>query len=325
VRTDREPTEPVIRPRRSVDRKTVAFRRETSLRRSIASYLRAPVWLARRIRGVFIRCARDDITAKGSQFAYNAFLATVPLLFVIVSLVGLLPGSFSYEALLDEYGDGLQEDVRRIINNALRSATENTGRTALFLVAGLLGSIWLAGNVSGTLIGGIDRARSVPHRRYLHGKMVHISFALAFSLLIVATTVALVGGPGLVDEIARRLTGEETAPALAQNLVILSAVGIFLVYALTIYTFGPNARSRGLWTELPGALIATGGWVLASRLFAEYIERFNSFDRVYGGLGFVVVYLVFLWITGILVLIGAEINEELVEDRRRRKMFGSLP
>jgi membrane protein len=323
VRTDRQPTEPFVPTARSGDREPVAFRREGPLRRHLKALVRLPVWVARRTRGIFIRCARDDVTATGSQFAYNAFLATVPFLFVIVSLVGLLPGSLSYEALLDEYGGGLQEDVRDLIEDALRSATENTGRTALFLVLGLLGSVWLAGNVSGTLIGGIDHARAVPHRRWLHGKMVHISFALAFSLLVVATTVGLVGGPGLVDELARRLTGEQNAPSLAQNLVILSAVGVFLVYALTLYTFGPNARSRGLWTELPGALIATGGWVLASRLFAEYIERFNSFDRVYGGLGFVVVYLVYLWLTGLLVMIGAEINEELVEDRRRRKMFGS--
>jgi membrane protein len=323
VRTDRERTEPIAPSNGSGAKETVAFRREASLRRSVASLARAPFWLVRRTRGVFVRCARDDITATGSQFAYNAFLATVPFLFVIVSLVGLLPGSFSYEALLAEYGDGLQEDVRDLIDRSLRSATENTGRTAVFLLAGLIGSIWLAANVSGTLIGGIDRARAVPHRHYLHGKTVHIAFALAFSLFVVVTTVALVGGPGLIDEISRRITGEENAPALAQNLVILSAVGIFLIYALTIYTFGPNARSRGLWTELPGALIATAGWVMASRLFAEYIERFNSFDRIYGGLGFVVVYLVFLWLTGILVLIGAEINEELVEERRRRKMFGS--
>jgi membrane protein len=285
--------------------------------------LRAPVWIARRTRGVTLRCARDDITAVASQFAYNAFLATVPFVFALVSLVGLLPGSLSYEDLLDEYGGGLQEDVRELVDDALRSATENTGRTALFLIVGLLASVWLAGNVSGTLIGGIDRARAVPHRRWAHGKVVHIAFALVFSLLVVATTVALVGGPGLVDEIARRLTGEEQAPLLAQQLVLIGALGIFLVYALTLYTFGPNARSRGPLTELPGALIATSGWAIATQLFAAYVDRFNSIDRVYGSLGFVVVYLVFLWLTGMVFMIGAEINEELVEDRRRRRMFRS--
>lgn len=279
----------------------------------------------KRSRGVAIRCARDDITATASQFAYNAFLATVPFLFVLVSLVGLLPGSLSYEALLTEYGGGLPDDVFRIINNALRSATENTGRAALFLVLGLLGSIWVAGNVSGTVIGGVDHARAVPHRSYAHGKVVHISFTLAFSLLVVATTVALVGGPGLIDEVARRATGNENAPDLAQQLVVVSATSVFLIYALTIYTFGANARSRGLLAELPGAVLATAGWLVASRLFAEYIDQFNSFDRLYGSIGFVVVYLLFLWLTGLLIIIGAEINEELVEDRRRRRMFRSSP
>jgi membrane protein len=136
-----------------------------------------------------------------------------------------------------------------------------------------------------------------------------------------SATIALVGGPRLIDELARRLTGSDNAPGIAQQMVLAGGIVIFFLVTIALYVFGPNARRRPLMTEVPGALLAVAGWIVVTRIFAEYVDRFESFDAVYGSLGFVVVYLVFLWLTGLLVVIGAEINEELYDERRRRRAF----
>jgi membrane protein len=282
---------------------------------------RLPGWFVLRVRAIVVRCVHHDATATASQFAYNAFLATVPFLFFVISLIGLLPGSLNYDSLLNDYGGGLPDDLERFVRTSLHSATESTGRTAFFLVLGLVGAVYLAANVMGTTIGALDRARGAAHRPFLRGKVVHLTYSLATGLLIALATIALVGGPRLIDELARRLTGSDSAPGIAQQMVFAGGIVIFFLVTIALYVFGPNARRRPLMTEVPGALLAVAGWIVVTRIFAEYVDRFESFDAVYGSLGFVVVYLVFLWLTGLLVVIGAEINEELYDERRRRRAF----
>lgn len=283
----------------------------------------APRWFARRVHGIVARAVRNDVTAVASQFAYNAFLATVPFLLVLVSIVGLLPGSVSFRPLVRDYGEGLPTELSDLLLEALSSATENAGRTAVVLALALLGAMWLAANVIGVLIGGIDHARGVRHRPFLRGKLVAIGFAFAFGLVIAVGTLALVGGPQLIDEVSRRLTGSsDGASQLAQRLVFGIGLLTFFLGTLMLYLVGSAATRRRWAVEVPGALLATAGWLLATRVFGFYVDRFDSIEVVYGALGAVVVYLIFLWLTGLLVVIGAEINQELVEDRGSRHAAG---
>ena len=284
-----------------------------------------PGWFAARVRNIVGRAARNDITAVGSQFAYNAFLGTVPFLLVLVTLVSLVPGPFGYNELLDEYGTGFPPELREVIDDAVTQANLNSrGTGALVLALSLLGALYVASNVMGTLIGGIDHARGVRHRSWLRGKVVGALFALASGLLITLTTVALVGGPGLIDEVSRRLT-DSTAPGLVQSLITLLGLVAFFVVVLGLYTLGTAAGRRALMVEVPGALIATCGWLIVTQLFAFYVGNVRSFEPIYGTFAGVVVYLLFLFFTGTLIVLGAEINQELVDDRERRRPRSVTP
>ena len=288
--------------------------------RSAASPLRRTGrWFVEVAAGTARRSMADDITGVASQFAYNAFLATVPFLFVLVSIIGLVaePDTFD-EFLADDADNAIPIELREILRSALRSATDNTGQAALFLSIGLLGALYVSANVMGALVGGLDRARGVPHRPWVRGKVTAMLIAIATSVLVVATTLALIGGSRLVEGVAEELFGRG-APNVAGRFLYLIGTASLLVFTIAVYHFGPNAPRRRIIGDVPGALIGVGLWLGVTRLFALYIENFDSYKTVYGALAGAAIYLIFLFLTCVSLLIGAEVNEQMARMRRRKR------
>jgi membrane protein len=293
---------------------------ERSLVRSIASPLRRlGAWFVEAVTGTIRRSVSDDITGVASQFAYNAFLATVPFLFVLVSIIGLVaePDTFD-EFLADDADNAVPVELRKLLRSALRSATANTGQAAAFLIIGLIGALYVSANVMGSLVGGLDRVRGVPHRPWVRGKLAALAIAIATSFLVVATTMALIGGSRLVESVAEAIFGKG-APNVAGRLLYLIGTLSLLVFTIAVYHFGPNAPKRRLLAAAPGAVVGVALWVGVTRLFAIYIENFDSYKTVYGALAGAAIYLIFLFLTCVSLLIGAEVNEQIYLMRRSRR------
>jgi membrane protein len=288
------------------------------VRTAVSPVRRALHWIAEVVVGTARRSMVDDITGVASQFAYNAFLATVPFLFVLVSIIGLVaePDTFD-EFLADDADNAIPIELRSILRSALRSATDNTGQAALFLAIGLLAALYVSANVMGALVGGLDRARGVRHRPWVRGKLAALVIAIATSVLVVATTLALIGGSRLVESVAEELFGRG-APNVAGRFLYLIGTASLLLFTVAVYHFGPNAPRRRLVADLPGALIGVGLWLGVTRLFALYVENFDSYKTVYGALAGAAIYLIFLFLTCLSLLIGAEVNEQMHRMRRRR-------
>ena len=293
---------------------------ERSRARSIGSPVkRVAVWFVDVVLGTTRRSIADDITGVASQFAYNAFLATVPFLFVLVSIIGLVSDADAFDEFLSpDANNAIPVDLRRLLRSSLKSATENTGQAATFLIIGLVGALYVSANVMGALVGGLDRVRGVPHRRWVRGKLAALVIAIATSVLVVATTGALIGGSRLVESVAEAIFGKG-APNVAGRLLYLIGTMSLLVFTVAVYHFGPNAARRRLLAAVPGALVGVGLWVGVTRLFAIYIENFDSYKTVYGALATPAVYLVFLFLTCVSLLIGAEVNEQIYVMRQQRR------
>lgn len=294
-------------------------RQESPVRPARSPLRRLAGWFVEVVGGATRRSVADDITGVASQFAYNAFLATVPFLFVLVSIVGLVaePDTFD-EFLADDADNAIPVELREILRSALRSATANTGQAALFLTLGLIGALYVSANVMGSLVGGLDRVRGVPHRPWVRGKLAAMVIAIATSVLVVATTLALIGGSRLVEGVAEQIFGKG-APNVAGRFLYLIGTASLLVFTLAVYHFGPNAPKRRLLASAPGALVGVALWVGVTRLFALYIENFDSYKTVYGALAGAAIYLVFLFLTCVSLLIGAEVNEQIYVTRRRSR------
>ncbi|MGD9572106.1 MAG: YihY/virulence factor BrkB family protein [Thermoleophilia bacterium] len=299
------------------------FPTTTSRVRSVTRPVRRVVtWFADVVAGTIRRSVADDITGVASQFAYNAFLATVPFLFVLVSIIGLVAEQDTFdEFLADDADNAIPVELRQTLRSALASATDNTGQAALFLVLGLLGALYVSANVMGALVGGLDRARGVRHRPWVRGKLAALAIAIATSVLVVATTLALIGGSRLVESVAEAIFGKG-APNVAGRVLYLIGTASLLLFTIAVYHFGPNAARRRILASIPGALVGVAIWIGVTRLFALFVENFDSYQTVYGALAGAAIYLIFLFLTCVALLIGAEVNEQIYRMRHRDRGGG---
>ncbi len=173
----------------------------------------------------------------------------------------------------------------------------------------------------GALVGGLDRVRGVAHRPWARGKFTALVIAIAATLLAVATTLAILGGSRLVDAVAEQVFGKGAPNVATRFLYLIGTTGL-LVFTIAVYHFGPNAPRRRLLASVPGTVVGVAIWFGITRLFALYIENFDSYRTVYGALAGAAIYLIFLFLTCVALLVGAEVNEQWYVMRVRRKARG---
>lgn len=298
-------------------------------RRSSVRLLRLPVagvvWAARWfwtvVSGTARRSALDDVTGVASQFAYNAFLATVPFLFVLLAAAGLFGSPEEYARLVERNREAIPAELQGLLTSILETASRNAQEAALFLIVGVAGALYVSANMMGALIGGIDRVRGVRHRPWLLGKLVALGFAGLAGIMVLVTSVLLVGGPRLVNWTVHQIGLGDELPHVGTRVVYPIGGVALLLFTIILYRHGPNAPTRRIRHELPGAIFAVGIGVLAIRGFAVYVDGFDSYNRVYGSLGAVVIYMISLFLAGTITLVGAEVNEQLAVMRERRRLL----
>ena len=182
----------------------------------------------------------------------------------------------------------------------------------MLFFAGLAGAIWAASG----FVGAFMRASNVIYeveegRPFWKLRPLQIVVTLAMVLLAALASLALVLSGPLAESVGDAVGLSDVAVdvyGLAKWPVL-----VLVVLAMTslLYYASPNVRVRGLRWVTPGSLLALGIWVVASALFAFYVGNFGSYDKTYGTLGGVISFLVWLWITNIALLLGAQLNAEL--------------
>jgi membrane protein len=279
----------------------------------------AAVGALRRVADALDRLGRDNVTGASGQFAYNAFLATVPFLAVCLAVVGIAGSPNTIERVIDSFGASLPEQVAEQLNEALVAATRNNNTSALVLVIGGALGLYITSGAIGALVRCLEDIEGRPHRSWYESRLVNLALALAAIVLVLVTSTTLIGGPRLIDAIADSAQLGSGFRGLAKDIIYpIGVVGI-AVFTVVLYRFGPSGPRRRLRELVPGAVVAVAGWVGASQLFSLYVERYGRYDKVYGSLGAVVVYLVFLYLTGFVLLIGGEVNEAWRQWRLRRR------
>jgi len=278
---------------------------------------RGTVTLANLVVGVVIRGQRDSVTGLASQFAYNAFIATVPLLIVVLSAVSLVLGDDAPNRIISTYREQIPEAYTKALNDVIENAVTSPNRAVLFLLIGSAGALYLVGNAIGALLVGLDRSRGVPHRSWFHTKVVGIKFAGIWSVLMVAVNGLLIVGQDLIDWADEHWGLQNDAVRTLLNILFPAATLLLLAMVWVLFRYGPNASRRRLLTYLPGILVAAIGVLGFTQLFAVYVNNFTTFN-IYGTLIGVVVYLTLLWGIGVALLGGAEVNEEIIAMRRGR-------
>lgn len=261
---------------------------------------------------VLRRVMMNGVTGTASQFAYNAFLATIPFLFVLVTAIRL-SGADSYTRIFEK----LEETIPGIsgLAPAFETATATGAAAGLVIVLAAIAGLYVSSNAIGALVDGLDRAQRLPHRKWLRAKGYNMVLAAGTILLAMVGVASLSGGERLIKGITDLLGGGQNIASLTLPL------GLFLIFLFTLllYRFGPNEMRLGFRAILPGALLSTAAWYGVNVLVGLYATFFHDLQSVYGTLGALFVYLTFLYFSGLMFLVGAELNAELVHRRLERQ------
>ena len=280
---------------------------------------RFSAWVWRTFLDVLRRVMRDNVTGTASQFAYNAFLATIPFIFVVVTAISMA-GSTAYKALFDALESTIPgiNDPNLNLAEKFREATASGTAGGILIVVGAIAGLYVASNALGALVQGLDNAQRLNHRPWVRGKIINFGFAVGAMILAVVSTLLLAGRQRFVSGLARLLGGNAWIESLDDKIVLPIGVVTLFFFTLLLFRFGPNGMRLRLRWVIPGALLSVAAWVGTTTLLGLYVSRFKSFDSVYGTLGAIFVYLTFLYFSGLMFLVGAELNAELIHRRLLR-------
>ena len=280
-------------------------------------------WLAA-LRRTFREFQEDSLTDWAAALTYYGVLSIFPGLLVLISLLGLLGPDTSQEVqgtITELVPAG---EIRTVIEGAIENVRGTGNAASLVAIAGLLGAFWSASGYIGAFMRASNSVYDVPEGRPIWktlpirvGVTAIVGVMLVASALIVVFTGRLAEAAGDVIGVG---AGAVTVWNIAKWPVLLMLVS--LMFAI-LYWASPNARTGGFRWVSPGGVVAVVLWLVVSAGFAFYVSAFGLYNETYGAVAGVIVFLVWLWLTNIAILFGAELDAEL--DRGRAIKAGLDP
>ena len=258
---------------------------------------------------VFARISEDRLLAEAASVTYYTLLAVFPALAALISLYGLVADTSTIDKNIGGLDGIIPGGGMQIIHDQIKSLTSSPSKAlGLGAVVGLLTSLWSANAGVKSLF---DALNSVYEQRetrsFVRLTWLSMLFTLAALAFIIIALSAVVILPAVLAFIGFGSFGAILL-SLLRWPVLLAAFGVFLA---ATYRYGPNRRhAKWQWVSW-GSAFAAITWVLASSLFSWYVANFGSYNKTYGSLGAAVGFMTWIWISTIIVLIGAELNAEL--------------
>jgi membrane protein len=265
----------------------------------------------------------DNLTDWAAALTYYGVLAIFPALLVLTSILGLV-GESATQPLIDELGKVAPGPAKEIFTSALENLQGDQGAAGVIFIVGLVAALWSASGYVSAFMRASNAIYDMEEGRPIWKTLpVRVGLTLVLLVLLAVTTLAVVLTGDLAKEIGDLIGLGDTAVAvwsIAKWPVLLLVVSF--MFAL-LYWAAPNVKQPGFRWLSPGGILAVVGWLIASAAFAFYVSNFGSYNKTYGALGGVIVFLVWLWISNIMILLGAEFNAEL--DRGRAIEGGMRP
>jgi membrane protein len=246
--------------------------------------------------------------------AFYWFLAVFPALIAAVGLLDLFnAGPQAISSIERAIRSALPGDAARVIVDALRDTTsQREGTSAAAAIVGIVLALWSASAGMVALQSGLDVAYDVAvERKFIKKRLYALGLILAGGVLGGAAALLIIAGEPIGEWIEANLLGGGVLLIIWTILRWVIALILLTLLIAIFYYFGPN-REAPRWTWVtPGGVLATAGWVLASLAFSFYVSNFGPYAETYGSLAGVVVLVMWLYLTALVVLVGAELNAEL--------------
>jgi membrane protein len=263
----------------------------------------------------------DNLTDQAAALTYYAVLSVFPALVAMIALVGLVSNPQTITKELTKLASSIgPASAAQTFKGPIASLAHGSGATGILLILGVASALWTASGYVGTFMRASNTIYEVEEgRSFIKLRPLQMLVTLILVMLLALVLVALVVTGPIASRVGSAI-GASTAAVTVWDIAkwpVLLIVVTFMIAVL--YYASPNARLRGLKSIIPGSLLAVGVWLLASAGFAFYVANFGSYNKTYGTLGAVIVMLVWLWITNVAILLGAEVNAERERSRQLRQ------
>ena len=265
-----------------------------------------------------VRLREHNLTLVSAGVAFYAFLAFIPTLIAVVSVYGLVANPDDVQGQIDDVASALPEEVRNFLVFQLTQITEaNRAGVSITLVVSIAVALWSASGGMAALVTGINVAHEAEEpKSFVAKRGKALALTLGAVIVLVALVWLLAFLPAFIEEV-----GLGDAGRLVFGIVRWPVLALLMVLALsTLYRIAvtdPEEERRG-WRGLitPGAIAGTGLWLVVSVLFSFYTANFSSYSKTYGTLASIVVVLLWLFLSALAVLIGAEVDASRADHQK---------
>jgi membrane protein len=269
------------------------------------------------LKRTFSEFKDDNLTDWAAALTYYSVLSIFPALIALISIVGLVADPATITRVLTDTISQLgPSSAVKTFEGPIQSITASSSRAGLGLIIGLAGALWTASGYVGAFMRASNAIYEIEEGRPFYKlRPLQILVTLILELMLAIVVVGLIVSGPLATAIGNAVGVGGTALTIfniAKWPVLLIIVSLMLAI---LYYSAPNAKLPGFTWISPGSVLAVVIWILASAAFAFYVANFGSYDKTYGTLGGAVTFLVWMWITNLAVLFGAELNAELERSR----------
>jgi len=256
----------------------------------------------------------DNLTDWAAALTYYGVLSIFPALLALVSILGLL-GTGTIRPLIDNLGAIAPGAARDVLSGILEQLEHNRGGAGIALIIGIALALWSASGYIAAFMRASNIVYDIGEGRPVWKTLpTRLAITVVVVVLLAAIAVGVVFTGGLAERTGEVLGLGDTAVTVWNIAKWPVMIVLFMLIVALLYWASPNVKRPFRWVS-PGSVMAVVIWIVASALFALYVANFGSYNRTYGSVAAIIIFLIWTWISNIAILLGLEFNAELERGR----------
>lgn len=270
------------------------------------------------VKRVWRAVNHDEVFTRSAALSYYFFFSLIPMVFFLMAVLGIFASQSEHlrSTLLNYFSQVVPPMAFTLIEKSLGEISRNSSGIKLFF--GLAFSLYAGASGVMSVMDALNRCYHIEDSRpYWKRTLVALGLTVAIAALIVCALIMVLYGGDIARFVGSHI-GLSNLTVLLWRILQWPLALFFVIWSFAlIYFWGPDAEQDWQWIT-PGSLVGVGVWVGASVLFRLYLHFYNSYSKTYGSLGAVIVLLLWLYISGLAILMGGEINSEIENAAAKR-------